>query len=521
LADIEQNDEPGPEGSDFRQKSTEIPKEFNEQKSADIILEIMNEVFFELNQKDNILRVNKKAESFCNRDRNELIGHCLWEIFPQAIDTPLHDLIRRAQDQKLSISMDILSPLNRWAHVSVAPTPNGVIVLFYDIQNEKEAEQKLSESEAQWRRLVQNTPDMITRWDTDLKLIYGNQAYEEKAGTTLLSILGKNSLEMGHPPEIATPWMEKLREVIATKKPVDHFYFYPMDSGNCYYYARLAPECDEDQVVQSVLAIARDITELKAQDEHVRKVNETLLQKNFELETKHKELTSLSHVASRELKEPLRRVYTAIEWIVSNDVKNLSNGGKANFRRLQAAVQKMGLITDDMLSFINISKDFENEHTIVDLNKVLEEAKTKIGRLITEKDARIRSQELPLISGNAAQLTELFKNILHNAIKFQAKGNVPEIEIFSSFVKEDESLYGKKENQKYLKLSFKDNGIGFDSEHGEDIFHLFTKLHSPEEFRGMGMGLALCKKIMVQHNGFIHATSSAGNGSVFDCFFPI
>jgi light-regulated signal transduction histidine kinase (bacteriophytochrome) len=181
----------------------------------------------------------------------------------------------------------------------------------------------------------------------------------------------------------------------------------------------------------------------------------------------------------------------------------------------------MGLITDDLMSFINVSKNKEEGHTIVDLNKVLSEAKKKISRLITEKDAKIRSSELPLISGNEGQLVELFKNILHNAIKFQAKDNVPEIDISSSFVKDDIQIPQNNQGRNYVKITFKDNGIGFSTVHAEGLFNLFTKLHNPDEFRGMGMGLALCKKIVAQHHGFIEASSIEGSGSVFDCFFPI
>ena len=518
---MESREEPLRGGKKETRKSAKISADAAGQKNADIILEIINEVFFELSSEGVIRRVNRKAESYCNRERKELLGKIFWDIFPQALGTPFYSLISNAQEKRLSVKQDILSPMSRWAHISVAPSTDGLILLFYDIHDEKEAEQKLFESEAQWRRLVQNTPDMITRWDINLKLIFGNQAFEDKGGKSLSSMLGKNNLEIGQPEEIAIPWMEKMQEVIATKKPVDHFYFYPMAQGNYYYYARLAPECDEAQVVQSVLAIARDITELKSQGEHVRKVNESLLQKNSELEAKHNELASLSHVASHELKEPLRRIYTAIEWIISNDVKNLSDGGKANFRRLQSAVQKMGLITDDLMSFINVSKNKEEGHTIVDLNKVLSEAKKKISRLITEKDAKIRSSELPLISGNEGQLVELFKNILHNAIKFQAKDNVPEIDISSSFVKDDIQIPQNNQGRNYVKITFKDNGIGFSTVHAEGLFNLFTKLHNPDEFRGMGMGLALCKKIVAQHHGFIEASSIEGSGSVFDCFFPI
>jgi PAS domain S-box-containing protein len=136
----------------------------------------------------------------------------------------------------------------------------------YRTKLEQQVEQRtaeLRESFEHFRTLVNNTPDVITRWDKDLHLIYANVAFEKKLGVSSYSLYGKNSLEMGQPKEIALPWMEKLKQVFITKQAVEHYNTFPTVQGEAFFYSRIVPEYNPDGSVESVLAIARDITVLK------------------------------------------------------------------------------------------------------------------------------------------------------------------------------------------------------------------------------------------------------------------
>ena len=156
----------------------------------------------------------------------------------------------------------------------------------------------------------------------------------------------------------------------------------------------------------------------------------------------------------------------------------------------------------------------------VDLNQILHSAQIDMESVIKEKNVRIESERLPTLTANASQLLYLFKNLLDNSIKFGQEKNSPSVVIGSALVDSstDKSV---TDDFKYYRISFEDNGVGFDTLYKKKIFQVFQQLHDVKESEGTGMGLAICKKVMENHNGFITAESERGKGSVFCCYFPI
>src|SRR6185369_6539574 len=158
--------------------------------------------------------------------------------------------------------------VNAWLLVSVSKLDDGCIASFFDVTERKQIEQQIVRQERQYHSLVENTPDVISRWNKDLKLIYANSAAEIKTGVVRDALYGKTSSEMGQPDELAFPWMEKLKMVFETGQPTTAYQVFPTPDGAHHFFARMVPERNERGEVETVLAIARDITELKkAQDE--------------------------------------------------------------------------------------------------------------------------------------------------------------------------------------------------------------------------------------------------------------
>jgi signal transduction histidine kinase len=154
---------------------------------------------------------------------------------------------------------------------------------------------------------------------------------------------------------------------------------------------------------------------------------------------------------------------------------------------------------------------------------LLESIKSDFELLIEEKNASIICTSLPVISAIPLQMSQLFSNLLSNALKFTRKEVVPEIRISSS-------LLSKEEAKKYLQLNpsvsyynieFTDNGIGFNQQNAQQIFDIFQRLHSQSEYHGTGIGLAICKKIALNHKGNISAKSSLNSGATFNIFLPV
>jgi light-regulated signal transduction histidine kinase (bacteriophytochrome) len=141
---------------------------------------------------------------------------------------------------------------------------------------------------------------------------------------------------------------------------------------------------------------------------------------------------------------------------------------------------------------------------------------------IKEAEAEVVAERLPVITGNDNQVFYLFKNLLNNAIKFQFPGNQPIIKITAEQVAGHQVDSAKAdESRDYCKVSFEDNGLGLDPKYFKKIFQVFQRLHNKNEYEGTGMGLAICRKIMENHGGFIKVESEPDKGSVFSCYFPI
>jgi hypothetical protein len=145
----------------------------------------------------------------------------------------------------------------------------------------------------------------------------------------------------------------------------------------------------------------------------------------------------------------------------------------------------------------------------VDLNKILSEVLAEFDLLIEQSQAQIRCQPLPTIDAIPLQMTQLFSNLLSNALKYTRSGSHPIVTITC-----------RKEESHYY-IDFTDNGIGFAQEHAEQIFSIFKRLHRKNEFGGTGIGLAMCKKIVENHHGQIFARSQSGRGATFHLVLPV
>jgi light-regulated signal transduction histidine kinase (bacteriophytochrome) len=186
--------------------------------------------------------------------------------------------------------------------------------------------------------------------------------------------------------------------------------------------------------------------------------------------------------------------------------------------KMNAAAQRMEILIEDILVLTKIHSDGRKEED-VDLNAVLKQVFDDMLEKIQCTQTGVEADELPVIRGNANQVHYLFKNLISNAIKFQKPGNVPQIKIKAGVVA-GEDLDATKTGT-YAKVSFIDNGFGFDPRYAKKIFQVFQRLHGKHEFEGTGIGLAICKKIMENHNGFITVESEQGKGSGFHCYFPL
>jgi signal transduction histidine kinase len=279
-----------------------------------------------------------------------------------------------------------------------------------------------------------------------------------------------------------------------------------------------------------ILVLNAAISERKENEKHLEEAKNSLEEivhqrtlqleeKNSELESRNKELASFTYAASHDLQEPLRKIQTFSDKILQTS-PGLPQNTQDLFRRIQSSVLRMKLLIENLLSYsrVEVSKPvFE----LTDLAAVLQEVKNDLLENIRNTSAVIDCPELPKLVVVPFQIQQLFDNIISNAIKFRKKDTPPQIVIEYAVVKgKNMPLFKTDLEKKYCYLCISDNGIGFDQQYAEKIFDIFQRLHGQSEYEGTGIGLAICKKIVETHKGFIHATGESGKGASFHIFLP-
>ncbi len=248
--------------------------------------------------------------------------------------------------------------------------------------------------------------------------------------------------------------------------------------------------------------------------------NKAIEERNRELELNNNELQAFNYVASHDLQEPLRKIQTFISRLADSEMDNLSESGQTFLKRIQAASLRMRLLIDDLLQFSRTTRTEKISET-VDLNELLENSKLELNQNIEDKNAEIRNDILPILNVIPFQIQQLFTNLINNSLKYSKENIPPQIDITVSKTNaEKEELLPENSNKTFHKIVFKDNGIGFEQEYAEKIFILFHRLHNREEYDGTGIGLAICKKIVENHKGYIFAQSEKGKGATFIIYLP-
>jgi PAS domain S-box-containing protein len=265
-----------------------------------------------------------------------------------------------------------------------------------------------------------------------------------------------------------------------------------------------------DGVIIGFTKVTRDLTERKLAEDRMA----AYLQ---ELETQNRDLGQFAFVASHDLQEPLRKIRTFIEVLEENLADEAAT--RKYLEKIDSSAQRMSLLIKSVLNYSRITKEGEQfEET--DLNALLTNVLADFELLIQEKKAEIKSSQLPTIECIPQLINQVFGNLISNALKFSEKN--PVINISSKRVLKAQVVNppnGPME-ESYTEISFQDEGIGFDQQFETKVFTMFQRLHGKHEYTGTGIGLALCKRIMERHRGFISVRSEVSKGSTFYIYFP-
>jgi light-regulated signal transduction histidine kinase (bacteriophytochrome) len=269
----------------------------------------------------------------------------------------------------------------------------------------------------------------------------------------------------------------------------------------------------ENQIQQRTEEIGAVIEELRATNEELENTNVQLLYSNEELE-------QFAYIASHDLQEPLRKISTFVQLLEGRVTAHLDEKSQRYIDKIKDATSRMGKLIRDILAYSALPKNDQN-FTSVSLEDTARNALKDYDLLMDRTGAEVTWNTLPVIQGIPLQMSQLFYNLIGNALKFIRPGVQPKIHIHCSMASEEEiQSVQLKGTTSYYKIQFSDNGIGMKPEDTQKIFNIFHKLHGKSEFAGTGIGLAMCKKIVQNHNGEIDANQSNENGAVFNVYLP-
>ena len=273
------------------------------------------------------------------------------------------------------------------------------------------------------------------------------------------------------------------------------------------------------------------IEKLKIQTAALLKANQELELQNAEKEKRaiellnaNKELLAFNFISSHDLQEPLRKIQTFISIIMEKEINTMTEAGKNNLKRIHVSATRMRQLIEDLLEFSKVSV-LEHPYEVSDLSAVIEDIKSEFSDAIDQKKAVFKINGLVPAYIRPFQFRQLIYNLISNSLKF----SIPDIELHitiqSTILKYSEfkllNLPGSTQVCDYWNLTFKDNGIGFEAQYNETVFIIFQRLHHIEEYPGTGIGLAIVKKIVENHNGIITADGNLNKGVLFNIYIPV
>jgi PAS domain S-box-containing protein len=400
----------------------------------------------------------------------------------------------------------------------------GILNMAIDVTEQVLSRRKILDGEEKLRLAVNVTE--IGTFSCDLsndKLEYSPRAAEIFTGSSSSTLSRSELLNMIHPDD--RPMRDRAFEQ-AFKSGTLQYELRMVRADHSIHWIRVRGKVVfENNKPAHLYGTVLDTTQGKqVEAELERRVKQRtweLQQANKDLQYSNRELEQYAYVASHDLQEPLRKIITYGSLLRERSASSMDASARSRLDKIMASAARMSNLINDLLNFSRLLKE-EHQFTLTDLNGVLNNVLNDFELTIEEKKAVIHRDNLPTIEASPQQMNQLFYNLLSNALKFSKNDELPVISFRSRLVAKEElpQLTDLEAGYLYYDITVTDNGIGFGKEHSDQIFEVFKRLHTREIYPGSGIGLALCRKIAMNHQGDIFAESEEGKGSTFHILLP-
>jgi PAS domain S-box-containing protein len=338
----------------------------------------------------------------------------------------------------------------------------------------------------------------------DFEVEFVNRAVDQLLGMKSKEVLGKRLSQISS-YVLNAPLFTHFVQVADTGASMEFEHLYRRGTKERWLLVSLAKLDD------GLIATFHNITQLK-------KYQEELKEKISELERSNTELEQYAYVASHDLQEPLRKIRSFGTYLQDTQSGKLDEKGREHLGKMLASAERMSNLIRDILSFSSLNK--QEFFVRTDLNQILDSVLQDLDLMITQKQAVIKRDPLPVIEAIPIQMTQLFFNLVSNSLKFARENEPVSIYISCRQLPKEEKPATLTSDHHYYELRFTDNGIGFSQEYADQIFGLFKRLNDKQAYPGSGIGLALCKKVVDNHHGKIRAEGSEESGASFIVQLP-
>ncbi|RYG52094.1 MAG: PAS domain S-box protein [Chitinophagaceae bacterium] len=396
--------------------------------------------------------------------------------------------------------------------------------IFRDVSARMEQELQLQhftaaliEREASLQQILMNGPDAVIVIDQDNYIIFWNSRAEEMFGWRANEVLGLPLSSTIIPPRYREAHDAGIKRYLATgearvlNKTIE---LSALDKQGKEFFISLTVAKTPRMGEVAFTAFVRDITEQKKNQAELEK-------KTKELEVSNKQLEQFAHVASHDLKEPVRKMRVFLDKLQRDFQSQMPAASIAYLEKAQAAAQRLNSMVEGVLNYSSVRSHHE-PFSVIDLGTMMRNIELDLEIVIQQTGAKINYGELPEFEGIPFLIYQLFYNLINNSLKFARTGAAPAITITGTALNRAEALkfFPAGDSQHFIKLEIEDNGIGFSREDAEKIFLTFTRLNSKDQYEGTGLGLALCKSIVDRHYGVISAAGEEGKGAKFTIILP-